>query len=275
MNSWTGGIQPNKKMRLGFILAFFAILTGFLLAQPQKPVVHRISSGEENLLSLNPDYLVFPPNVKSSQSVPLLIYLHGSGGGFAPLERIGGQARTLLYGIKKFGKGPCYVVVPQCFQKTKSGSKSTWEPADLNILFDDLLEKFPIDPNRVYLTGNSMGGYGCWAWGGHSPQRFAAIAPVVGGIGPHGPKDISPDISKWASNLAQVPVYAFAGGLDRVVPPDRSERMINEIRKAGGKHAKIKIYPEGGHNVRQLVYNGHEFYDWMFSHSRATLKSPK
>ena len=206
--------------------------------------------------------------------------MHGSGGGFAPLERIGGQARALLFGIDKFGKGPCYVVVPQCFQKTKSGTKSTWEPADLNTLLDDLLEKLPIDPNRIYLTGNSMGGYGCWAWGGHNPERFAAIAPLVGGIGLGsislgGPKDISPQISNWASNLAHVPVYAFAGGLDRVVPADRSERMIAEIRKAGGKHAKIKIYPEGGHNVRQQVYNGHEFYDWIFSSSRGRLNSPK
>jgi predicted peptidase len=262
-------------MRLGFALAFLGVLAGFLGAQPQKPAVHTISSGEDNLISLNPDYLVFPPYVKSSQSVPLLIYLHGSGGGFAPLERTGGQARALLSGIDKFGKGPCYVVVPQCFQKTKSGAKSTWGPADLSILLDDLLEKFPIDPNRVYLTGNSMGGYGCWVWGGSSPERFAAIAPVVGGIGPGGPKDISPEISKWASNLAQVPVYAFTGAKDRVVPADRSEKMIAEIRKAGGKLAKLKIYPEGGHNVRQQVFNSKEFYDWMFSHSRATLKSPK
>ena len=262
-------------MRLVFALAFFGVLAGFLGAQPQKPKIYTISLCEDNLISLNPDYLVFSLNVKSSQPVPLLIYLHGSGGGFAPLERIGRQARALLSGIDKFGKGPCYVVVPQCFQKTKSGAKSTWEPADLNILLDELLGKLPIDPNRIYLTGNSMGGYGCWAWGGHSPKRFAAIAPVVGGIGPGGPKDISPEISKWASNLAQVPVYAFAGAKDRVVPADRSEKMIAEIRKAGGKQAKIKIYPEGGHNVRQQVYHSEEFYDWMFSHSRATLKSPK
>ena len=262
-------------MRLSFILAFFGVLNGFLGAQPQKPAVHTISSGEDNLISLNPDYLVFLPYVKPKAKIPLLIYLHGSGGGFAPLERIGGQARALLSGIQKFGKGPCYVMVPQCFQKTKTGTKSTWEPADLNTLLDDLLEKLPVDPKRVYLTGNSMGGYGCWAWGGHSPERFAAIAPVVGGIGPGGPKDVTPDLEKWAENLAQVPVYAFAGGKDRVVPAVRSERMIAEIRKAGGKQAMIKIYPEGGHNVRQQVYNSEEFYDWMFSSSRAKLKSSK
>ena len=106
-------------MRLGFALAFFCIFAGLLWARPQKPAVHTIPSGENNLISLNPNYLVFSPLKKTEAKIPLLIYLHGSGGGFAPLERIGGQARALLSGIDKFGKGPCYVVVPQCFQKTK------------------------------------------------------------------------------------------------------------------------------------------------------------
>jgi predicted peptidase len=255
-------------MRLSFALAFFGVLTGILEAQPQKPKVFTISSGEDNLISLNPNYLVFSSFKKSEANFPLLIYLHGSGGGFAPLERIGGQARALLFGIEKFGKRPCYVVVPQCFQKTKSGTKSTWEPQDLNLLLDDLLEKFPIDSKRVYLTGNSMGGYGCWAWGGHSPERLAAVAPVVGGIGPGGPKDVSPDIEERAKNLAKVPVYAFAGGKDRVVPAERSERMISQILKAGGKDAKLKIFPDTGHNARQLVYTSKEFYDWMFAQSK-------
>ena len=263
-------------MKLLSALIVITIIPGFLLAQPQRPLVRSLPSDTaEEVISMNTNYLVFSPAEKAKKQVPLLLYLHGAGGGRAPLERLGGQARALLSGINKFGKESCYVVVPQCFQKTKSGEKSTWEPSDLNLLLDELLKKFPIDSNRVYITGNSMGGYGCWAWGGRSPERFAAIAPVVGGIGPHGPKDISQDISRWARNLAQVPVYAFAGGKDRVVPADRSEKMIAEIRNAGGKLAKLKIFPEGGHNVRQQVYNSKEFYDWIFSSSRATLKSPK
>jgi predicted peptidase len=263
-------------MKLLPTLFVLTIGSGLLCAQPQRPVVHQLPSVvAEEVISMNTKCLIFPPAEKSKKKVPLLLYLHGAGGGRAPLERLGMQANALLAGIKKFGKGPCYVVVPQCFQKTKSGDKSTWEPSDLNLLLDELLEKFPIDPQRVYLTGNSMGGYGSWAWGGHSPERFAAIAPVVGGIGPGGPKDVTPDLNKWARNLAKVPVYAFAGGKDKVVPAERSERMDNEIRKAGGKLAKIKVYPEGGHNVRQQVYNSEEFYDWMFSQSRKTVGETK
>jgi len=218
--------------------------------------------------SINPEYLVFSPTTAKNKIIPVLIYLHGAGGGRPPLTRMGMQANALRRGIEQYGKGPCYIVVPQCLPTKKNGERATWVPDDLNLLLDDLLEKFPIDSKRVYLTGNSMGGYGSWVWGGHSPERLAAVAPVVGGIGPGGPKDVSPYIRAWAKNLAKVPVYAFAGAKDRVVPAERSERMIAEIRKAGGKDAKIKIYPEAGHNARQLVYDSREFYHWMFSQSK-------
>jgi predicted peptidase len=223
---------------------------------------------QNSSISINPEYLVFTPKSVEEKKVPVLIYLHGAGGGRPPLTRMGMQVNALRRGIEKYDKGPCFVVVPQCLPTKNNGERATWEPDDLNLLLDDLLEKFPIDLKRVYLTGNSMGGYGSWAWAGHSPERLAAVAPVVGGIGPGGPKDVSPDIEEWAKNLAKVPVYAFAGGKDRVVPAERSERMISEIRKAGGKDAKIKIYPEAGHNARQLVYESREFYNWMFSQSK-------
>ena len=158
------------------------------------------------------------------------------------------------------------MVAPQCDKKVRAGGG--WLPDDLNILLGHLKATLKIDPKRVYLTGNSMGGYGSWAWGGHSPENFAAIAPVSGGIGPGGPKDVTPHVDKWAANLAKVPVYAFAGGNDKVVPAERSERMIAAIQKAGGKHAKIKVYPEEGHGAGRQVFSSAEFYEWMFSQKR-------
>jgi predicted peptidase len=250
-----------------FLLLFLPSFVS--LAQSTQVKVSKLSEVREaSTLSINPEYLVFTPASTKEKKVPVLIYLHGAGGGRPPLTRLGMQANALRRGIEKYGKGPCFVVVPQCLPTKKNGERATWEPDDLNLLLDDLLEKFSMDPKRVYLTGNSMGGYGSWAWGGYSPERLAAVAPVVGGIGPGGPKDVSPDIEVWAKNLAKVPVYAFAGAKDRVVPAERSERMIAEIRKAGGKDAKIKIYPEAGHNARQLVYDSREFYHWMFRQSK-------
>ena len=260
-------MSSNMKHLAFFLLLFLPSFVSLAQSPPFK--VSKLSEGHEaSTLSINPEYLVFTPTSDEEKKVPALIYLHGAGGGRPPLTRLGMQANALRRGIEKYGKGPCFVVVPQCLPTKKNGGRATWEPDDLNLLLDDLLEKFSMDPKRVYLTGNSKGGYGCWVWGGHSPERLAAVAPVVGGIGPGGPKDVSPDIEEWAKNLAKVPVYAFAGAKDRVVPAERSERMIAEIRKAGGKDAKIKIYPEAGHNARQLVYDSREFYHWMFSQSK-------
>jgi dienelactone hydrolase len=174
----------------------------------------------------------------------------------------------VLRGIEKFGKGPCIVVAPQCLKRTKKGERGTWAPEDLDALLEHLKATLPVDGKRIYLTGNSMGGYGAWAWGGHSPEHFAAIAPVVGGIGPGGPKDVTPDLDKWAANLAKVPVFAFAGARDRVVPAERSERMIAAIRKAGGKEAQLKVYPDEGHGAGRVAFSSAEFYDWMFSKKR-------
>jgi len=251
-----------------YILTF--LICGTLLSgQPYLPKTFQLSDQRSNrTLSINSEYLVFDVGAVTKGKSPVLIYLHGAGGGRPPLNRLGMQANALLKGIERFDKGPCFVVVPQCLPETKKGDRATWEQADLNLLLDDLLEEFPIDAKRVYLTGNSMGGYGCWVWGGHSPERLAAVAPVVGGIGPGGPKDVTPDLKNWAKNLAKVPVYAFAGGKDRVVPAERSESMVAEIRKANGKQAKIKVFPDAGHNARQLVYDSKEFYDWMFAQSK-------
>ena len=63
------------------------------------------------------------------------------------------------------------------------GTRGRWRPEDLNLFLENLKNTLLIDPDRVYLTGNSMGGYGSWAWGGSNPEHFAAVAPVSGGLG--------------------------------------------------------------------------------------------
>ncbi len=77
---------------------------------------------------------------------------------------------------------------------------------------------------------------------------------MVGGIGPRGPKDVTPDLAKWVAKLTTVPVYAFAGAKDKVVPAERSERMIMAIREAGGKKAKLKIYPNEGYAAGRVFF---------------------
>ena len=239
-----------------------------LKGQEDAPLIASLDARlAEKTIYLNPDFLLFSFDAKKGTKVPAIIYLHGAGGVGNDIAKIKGQVKRVVSGIRKFRKGPCLVVAPQCLRDTPKG-RGTWTPSDLNVFLEHLKATLPLDERRIYLTGNSMGGYGCWVWGGHTPEHFAAIAPVVGGIGRGGPKAVTDNLEDWAVNLATVPVYAFAGEKDRVVPAERSERIITAIRKAGGKHAKIKVFPEEGHGASRIVFSTKEVYDWMFSQKR-------
>ena len=79
---------------------------------------------------------------------------------------------------------------------------------------------------------------------------------------------MTPDFEQWATNLARIPVYAFVGAMDKTVPPERSERMIVAIQKAGGREAKLKIYSDEAHGAGRVVIASAEYYDWTFSQKR-------
>lgn len=260
-------------MKNSVVLFLMLVFCSSVWAQPVRPKISKLPLElEKETNFLNPEFLVYslyPPNTKN---VPLVIYLHGAGGVGEDINRIKGQPMGVCRGIEKFKKGPCIIVAPQCLRTSKEGKRGIWNEQDLNVLFQHLKATLPMDENRVYLTGNSMGGYGSWMWGGSNPEHFAAIAPIVGGIGPGGPKDITDELTAWARNLAKVPVYAFVGGKDKVVPADRSKTMVKEIEKAGGKRVKLKIYPNEGHNASRTVFNEREYFDWMFDQNKQQAK---
>ena len=161
------------------------LILGSLSAQREQPEIRTLDTKfSKSTKCLNQEYLLFPAKPKRDKNPALLIYLHGGGGVGEDVRRLQGQARALLEGIKKFKKGPCHIVAPQCSRTRKAGGRGTWEASDLDLLLKGLSSSLNFDSKRIYLTGNSMGGYGSWTWGGKSPQHFAAIAPVVGGIGP-------------------------------------------------------------------------------------------
>ena len=241
---------PLTKLFVTLILV--SLSAHFVIAKPE---VCRIDTERfAQTETLNEYYWLQQVGTIGSQKVPLVIVLHGGGGCGDSLESL--------------QKGPCLVVAPQCLRHSSNGKKNTWTPKDLNYFLKHLLATLPVNADRVYLTGVSMGGYGSWAWGGHSPENFAAISPIVGGIGPGGPKDVTTDLKQWAKKLATVPVFAFVGALDRVVPAERSERMVAAIREAGGQQAQLRIYSDVGHDAARVTYNSKEFYEWMFSQIR-------
>ncbi len=132
---------------------------------------------------------------------------------------------------------PFVLVSPQCPRGQR------WEPIFLSALLDEILEKYKIDEDRVYLTGLSMGGYGSWAWAAYEPQRFAAVAPICGGGEPF----------LIAPQVKDIPIWAFHGAQDPVVPLEQTESIVEAIKQQGGK-VKLTVYPEAGHDSWTQTY---------------------
>jgi len=193
-------------------------------------------------------YLLYTPD--SVNPCPLIIYLHGSGErGTNPdvLHQYG--PNTYLVGEADF---PFVVASPQCPQD----SRWTMEITALETLLKHLLGSMNIDPTRVYLTGNSMGGYGTWCWAATHPQHVTAIAPICGGGSP------------WMRRtLTHTPIWAFHGDADKIVELGESQRMVNWINAEGG-HAELTVYPGVDHDSWSQTYLNPQLYAWFLQYQK-------
>jgi predicted peptidase len=202
------------------------------------------------------NYLLYLPADygKSKDKWPLIMFLHGAG------ERGKNVEAVKKHGPPKMiaeGKSFDFIIVsPQC-------PNDLWWPEQTEVLMallDEIEAKYRVDTDRVYLTGLSMGGFGTWTLAEKFPKRFAAIAPICGGS------------EQYAANrLKKVPVWAFHGEKDNVVPLARSQTMVTAIKNAGGD-AKLTVYPEAGHDSWTETYNNPELYEWFLSHKISDRK---
>lgn len=197
-------------------------------------------------------YLLYLPKTFSTEKKewPLIFFLHGSG------ERGSDPQKLTVHSLPKILNAkenfPFIVVSPQC----PDGKR--WDVEVLNALLDTIIEKLPIDKNRVYLTGLSMGGFGTWRFAIAHPDRFAAIAPVCGWA-------IFEDLDK----LKAKPIWVFHGAKDNVVPPSESEKMVDRLRTTfGNTEVKFTLYPEANHNAWDATYANPELYEWFLQHAK-------
>ena len=123
----------------------------------------------------------------------------------------------------------------------------------LNALLDDVIAKYAVDEDRVYLTGLSMGGQGSWHLAIRFPHRFAALAPICGWGQPY-----------LACRLKDLPIWAFHGELDQVVPVEQSRRMVAAVNECGGQ-ARLTTYPEAFHDSWTETYMNPALYEWFLS----------
>lgn len=242
-----------------------AVLIALLLGAPGRSTGVEPSPGTQKAHRFQADittaatheYLLFLPREAQANPAgrhPLLVFLHGAG------ERGTNLASVAVHGPPKLvGSHPDFpfiVASPQC------APHQFWEPAVLDAFLDHLLKNHPVDPARVYLTGLSMGGNGTWAWATRSPHRFAAIAPICGWGDP---------IRVWLASgprrdaLARLPIWAFHGGKDTVVPLADSQAMVTAFGRLGNE-ARLTIDPEAGHDSWTAAYANPALFDWFLSH---------
>jgi len=127
-------------------------------------------------------------------------------------------------------------------------------------LLEEVERAYSTNPRRVYLTGLSMGGYGCWNLGCLYPERFAALAPICGAGDP---------FRVW-QRLGRVPIWNFHGAADEVVPVSFSRALADALAKAGNPHARFTEYPTEKHNVWERVYREPAFIRWLFARRRTS-----
>ncbi|PWU17393.1 MAG: phospholipase [Verrucomicrobia bacterium] len=205
-------------------------------------------------------YLMFlPKDYKASETKrwPMILFLHGAG------ERGTDIWKVATHGppkhVNEHPDFPFIVVSPQCAED------HSWSNDVLLSLLDGVNRKYRVDTNRVYLTGLSMGGYGTWNLGLAFPEKFAAIAPICGGG-----NFINVLLSQKEKTAAfkSLPIWAFHGAKDPVVPVSESERMVEAVKKAGIKEVKLTIYPEAQHDSWTQTYANPELYEWFLEHKR-------
>jgi predicted peptidase len=135
-----------------------------------------------------------------------------------------------------------------------------WKPDEVMALTDEIIAKYKVDPDRVYLTGLSMGGLGTWETAVEYPDRFAAIAPVCGWGNPF-----------RAPELKNVPVWAFHGVRDPAVPIAMHEQMVSVLKQVGGD-VRFTRYPQAEHDAWTPTYDNRELYAWFLQHKRGEKK---
>lgn len=205
-------------------MKFIFFFLSFIFFQFSYPQQLKVDS-----LSVTYKYLVHIPEVTNKQQkLPLLLYLHGAGSRGGNIESVQVNNPLNFYSDRK--DFPFLLVAPQCPQG------KTWNPDILINIIKELEIKYPIDTNREFVTGISMGGDGVWQLLKRAPDKFAGAIPICG----------SGDTTDMCL-LKYVPVWAFHGKNDKTVPYSISTSLIDNLNKAGGM-GTVTLYDSTRHD---------------------------
>lgn len=212
------------------------------------------------------DYLLYLPDgygQEPQKQWPLIVFLHGAGGQENDSKFVmSAGLPEVLFNREQPENFAFIVVSPQAF-----ASVPWWEGdtlAILNALVDEIVGSYEVDPDRVYLTGLSMGGYGAWWLATTYADRFAAMVSVSGS----GYRTPLPPGPETVCKLEDVPVWAIHGARDFIADPTAIKLQVAALTDCGGE-VKWTLYPDAGHGgTYRRAYRDPEVYAWLLEHPK-------
>ncbi len=229
--------------------------------------------------TLQPYGLYVPPSYDPAKPWPLLVGLHGSGTNHLLHRRrlfgLGNEPGEGDYeAIRKdfpFPDVGFLVLTP--YGRGESAGYGGIAEGDVLRAMGDVQRAYNVDPDRVHLTGLSMGGGGTWHIGLRYPDRFASISPVCG----LADLDLMPWVAGWPAldkelmsltgytriveNASNLQVFVFHGDEDDAVSVTASRKMMESFEKAG----------LAGKSVRYFELPGVTHFAWDFAYRDAGL----
>jgi predicted peptidase len=258
-------MRPRNALSSTLLLAALAAEPGAAADLADSFAAHRHDGPGESALNYR---LHVPEDMAPGETYPLVLFLHGAGerGDDNQSQLLHGPWALLDFTVEQ--DHPAFILAPQVpadqrWVDVPSDAPSHKMPAEPSApmalamaLLDDVMAAYPVDPDRVYVTGLSMGGFGTWDILQRRPQTFAAAIPICGG------GDVA-----LAARIRHVPVWAFHGGEDTLIPPRRSTDMVRAIKAAGGQPSYTE-YGGVGHDAWSRTYSNEDVLWWLFDQVR-------
>lgn len=211
-----------------------------------------------------PYSLYVPDDYNKDEKYPVLLLLHGAG-------EVGNDYKaalknfTPLFTLNGDIVSKAIIICPQCpedgwwyLDEGYPGNEQGWLGAAMRLLLN-IESTYSCDPDRIYVTGLSMGGFATWSLLERYSSHFAAGAPICGWG----------DETK-GSVLADIPIWIYHGTDDQTVSITSSQSMYDAIIDAGGTKVNFTRLPGVNHNSWDDAYSDREMLSWMFDQNKAT-----
>lgn len=192
-------------------------------------------------------------DLSAAKKYPLVLALHGKSQNNENGKQVGGWMKTFAK-EENYKARPCIVVAPLCYQPF-GGTGAGWydKPGTQAVaLVKELMKSLPIDKERIYITGHSMGGFGTCHLINTEPRLFAAGIAMSGCTGP-----------ETAGNLKKVPLWLFHAADDATVDVKGARDLAAALKR--DKTFKYTEYETGGHGIPPKVYDDPATHEWLFA----------